>query len=48
MIEVPVPDEPGKPISLRFDKDGKVSFDQTRLGEALPLAQAWFATASQK
>jgi hypothetical protein len=29
-------------------KDGKVSFDQTLVGEALPLAQAWFETASQK
>jgi hypothetical protein len=30
------------------DKDGKVSFDQTRVGDALPLAQDWFTTASQK
>lgn len=29
-------------------KDGKVSFDQTRVGDALSLAQAWFETASQK
>jgi hypothetical protein len=29
-------------------KDGKVSFDQMLIGEALPLAQAWFETASQK
>lgn len=29
-------------------KDGKVSFDQTRVGDALPLAQAWFEKASQK
>jgi hypothetical protein len=29
-------------------KDGKVSFDQTLVGQALPLARAWFETASQK
>jgi hypothetical protein len=29
-------------------KDGKVSFDQTRVGDALPLALDWFAKASQK
>jgi hypothetical protein len=29
-------------------KDGKVSFDQSRVGDALPLAQDWFAKASQK
>jgi hypothetical protein len=29
-------------------KDGQTSFDQTRVGDALPAAEAWFAKASQK